>query len=131
MASELLNLKNVKGVCKRAEEGGMDPLMREQFDYATARAVAELKILSELTLPYVKVGGELLALKGRNVQFEINDAKKAIATLGGRHTKTMAYTLTNGNSEEDMVHPMVIIAKVNKTPKDYPRVYAKICKKPL
>ncbi len=131
MASELLGLENVKAICKRAEEGGQEPDMRESFDFATARAVAELRILCELCVPYVKVGGELLALKGRNVQFELNDAKRAIATLGARHKETVAYTLTNGNRDEDMVHPMVIISKINKTPKDYPRVYAKISKKPL
>ena len=98
----MLGLTNVTAEVMRAEDGGKSPEYREKFDYATARAVAELRILAELTLPFVKVGGELVAMKGKNAEFELSAAKKAIATLGGRDTKCDQITLTDGTARQSL-----------------------------
>lgn len=127
--ARMLGLDNLTTAVMRAEDGGKSPEYREKFDYATARAVAEMRILTELTLPFVKVGGQLVAMKGKNAEFELASAKKAIATLGGRNTVCENITLT-GNGET-LTHPFIIIDKKEKTPSAYPRVYAQISKKPL
>ena len=98
---------------------------REQFDIATSRAVARLNILCELCLPYVKVGGKFLALKGAMTQEEVDEAKKAITTLGGRVAGIFEYPVA------DAVHRIVVIEKVRPTPGQYPRKFAKIKQSPL
>ena len=128
-SAKLLGLNNVTAVTMRAEDGAALPEYREKFDYATARAVANMQILSELCLPYVKIGGEFLAMKGKNAAFELKDAKWAIAILGGKDAKIEEIKLTNGELSEE--HPLVIIEKKAKTPAAYPRPYAKILKNPL
>lgn len=128
--AELLGLKNVTAIAMRAEDCGTSPDYRERFDYATARAVAELRVLCELCLPFVKVGGQMLAMKGKNAEFELAGAKKAIATLGGRDARCEQMRLTYG-SEEPLTHPLIIIDKRERTPKSYPRTFAQISKKPL
>lgn len=125
----LLGLANVRCEVMRAEDGGKDASYRERFDIATARAVSELRLLAELALPFVKVGGSLIAMKGKNAQFELQSAKRAIATLGGKHEKTDEIALTDGT--ETLSHPLIHIKKITKTPAAYPRVYAQIQKKPL
>ncbi len=127
--AELLGLTNLVAVTMRAEDGGKDPLYRESFDYATARAVAEMRVLCELTLPFVKVGGRLIAMKGKNAEFELSSAKRAIATLGGRNTVCESLTLCGEG--ETLSHPLIIIEKKEKTPVGYPRPFAQISKKPL
>ena len=127
--ARMLGLDNLTAVVMRAEDGGKMPEYREKFDYATARAVAEMRILCELTLPFVRVGGQLVAMKGKNAEFELNSAKKAIATLGGRNTHCESITLTGEG--ETLTHPLIIIDKKEKTPTTYPRPYAQISKKPL
>lgn len=127
--AEMLGLTNLTAVTMRAEDGGKDPLYRENFDYATARAVAEMRVLSELTLPFVKVGGQLIAMKGKNAEFELSSAKRAIATLGGRSTRVESITLKGEG--ETLTHPLIIIDKKEKTPATFPRPFAQISKKPL
>ena len=127
--ASLLGLNNLTGVVMRAEDGGKNPEYREKFDYATARAVAEMRILTELCLPFVKVGGQMVAMKGKNAEFELSAAKKAIATLGGRNTLCENISLKGG--EETLTHPLIIIDKKEKTPQNLPRPYAQISKKPL
>ena len=128
--AKLLGLENVSAITMRAEDGGKNPEYREKFDYATARAVAEMRVLSELTLPFVKVGGEFVAMKGKNAEFELSSAKKAIATLGGRDTKCEEITLKDGFGEP-LTHPLIVVKKKEKTPAQYPRPFAQISKKPL
>ena len=128
--ARLLGLDNVRCVTMRAEDGGNMPEFREKFDIATARAVAEMRVLAELTLPYVKVGGKLMAMKGKNAEFELQGAKKAIALLGGRGVECKEIALTDGNGEV-LSHPLIIVDKKERTPQGYPRPYAKISKKPL
>ena len=125
----LLSLYNVTAVAMRAEDGGRDAKYREAFDVVTARAVAEMRILSELCLPYAKVGGSFIAMKGKNAEFELQGAKKAISLLGGRNVSVEEITLRGG--EETLTHPLIVINKKEKTPVNYPRPYAQICKKPL
>jgi len=127
--ARLLGLDNVTAIAMRAEDGGKSPEYRESFDIVTARAVAEMRVLSELCLPYVKQGGKFIAMKGRNAEFELQNAKKAISLLGGRNTKIEEIKLM-GKGEE-LSHPLIIIDKKEKTPTSYPRPYAQISKKPL
>ena len=129
-AAELVDLTNVTARAMRAEDGGQDPTLREKFDYATARAVAEMRILSELALPFVKVGGQLIAMKGKNAENELSAAKRAIAMLGGRGARLESITL-KATGLEPLTHPLIIVDKQEKTPKAYPRAYAQISKKPL
>lgn len=126
----LLGLTNIEAVTLRAEDGGRDPLFREKFDIATARAVANMRVLCELCLPFVKVGGQMMAMKGKNAEFELSESKRAIATLGGRGTRVESIVLKS-NSDEDFSHPLIIIEKKEKTPSLYPRPFAQISKKPL
>lgn len=109
----------------RAEEAGQAEL-REQFDVAVARAVSRLSVLCEYCLPLVKVGGFFAALKGSGCKEELDEAKTAIKTLGGRLEKAAEYTLPNGDGRT-----LVIIRKVSETPKKYPRQQGKIKAFPL
>lgn len=128
-SARLLGLNNVTAVTMRAEDGAKDPKYRERFDFATARAVAEMRVLSELCLPYVKVGGMLIAMKGKNAEYELTSAKRAIATLGGGDVKCESISLVG--TEEELTHPLILVKKKIKTPATYPRAYAQISKKPL
>ena len=127
--AEMLGLGNVTAVTMRAEDGGKSAEYREKFDVVTARAVAEMRVLTELCLPYVKVGGEMIAMKGKNAEFELAGAKKAIAILGGALDKCEEISISDG--EEVLSHPLIFIKKKTKTPTTYPRPYAQISKKPL
>lgn len=129
VSAELLGLTNVTAVTMRAEDGGRLPEYRERFDFATARAVAQMRILCELCMPYVKAGGKFIAMKGKNAEGELKEAKRAIAILGGRDTKLDTVTLSSGT--EELSHPLIYITKKEKTPAAYPRPYAQISKKPL
>lgn len=121
-----LALSNVRCIHSRAEEGGQNPSLREQFDVATARAVANLPLLSEYCLPFVKVGGWFLPMKGTEPQAEGDRAQKAIPLLGGKLEDIQEYALPDGS------HRSVFrIRKVRQTPKQYPRNPGKIKKSPL
>lgn len=122
---EELGLDNVEAVAARAEDYAKDH--RQSFDLVTARAVARLNILDELCLPLVAKGGCFLALKGRQGDEEINEAKRGIGMLGGRIEKNRRFTLAN----DDDVRHNIIIRKVKDTPAAYPRTYARIKKRPL
>ena len=110
-------------VAARAEEYAADH--REQYDVVTSRAVARLNILCELCLPYVKVGGAFLALKGAMTEEEVVEAKKAISLLGGQVKEIREFAVA------DAVHRVVVIEKVKTTPTRYPRKFAKIKQSPL
>ena len=128
-SARLLELHNVQTKVMRAEDGAKDPEYRERFDFATARAVAELRVLTELCLPFVKVGGKMIAMKGKSAEFELAGAKRAIAILGGKDARLENLTLKGG--EEILARPVITIKKATKTPHAYPRAYAQISKKPL
>ena len=109
---------------ERAEVAGQDKNYREMFDLATARAVAPMNVLAEYCLPFVKVGGYFVALKGSNDDTE--EAKSAIATLGGEIVDNISYKL-NGTEPRSIV----IVKKISQTPTQFPRKSKKISTKPL
>lgn len=111
-------------VCERAEVLSKDENYREQYDVAVARAVASMSALCEYCLPFVKVGGYFIALKGN--EEEITSAKNAITTLGGEIENIVSYKLPNGDNRT-----MAIIKKISQTPTEYPRKSKKIATKPL
>lgn len=111
----------------RAEELGQDVNFREQFDIAVSRAVAPLNILAEFDLPYVKVGGLMIALKGPAAYDEIESAQNAVNELGGKFEKVEQISLP----ETDLNHTIVVIRKTEKTPEKYPRRVKKIERSPL
>ena len=110
-------------VTARAEEA--ITTRRESYDFATSRAVARLNILLELTAPYVKVGGAVLAMKGAAAQEELAEAKNAIAKLGLKLEAVHAFPIDGAE------HSVIVLRKVSPTPPRYPRRYAKIKQQPL
>lgn len=108
----------------RAEDSGREEKHRERYDLATARAVAPMNVLAEYCLPFVKVGGYFVALKGSNDDTE--EAKNAIEVLGGEIVDSVSYKL-NGTEPRSII----IIKKVSQTPTQYPRKSKKIQTKPL
>ena len=110
-------------VTARAEEFAAK--RREQYDFATSRAVARLNILLELTAPFVKVGGTVLAMKGAAAREELAEAKNAITKLGLK-LETVADFPMDGTA-----HSVIVLRKVKPTPPQYPRRYAKIKQSPL
>ena len=122
-----LDLKNVITIHSRAEDGARKPELRENFDVATSRAVANMAVLSEFCLPYVKLNGYFVALKGPAIEDEIKDGKKAISTLGGELENIIEVNI----EESDLKHNIVEIKKIGKCPKAYPRKAGTINKKPI
>ena len=124
--SSSLGLKDVECVHSRAEDGGQNLLYREQFDCCISRAVANLAVLSEYCLPFVKVGGVFAALKGPDGPAEVEAAKKAISLLGGKVEAVKSFTLPG-----QQARTVAVIRKVQPTPAKYPRHGGKIAKQPL
>ena len=121
-----LSLENFETVHMRAEEAGQNKDLRESFDIATARAVANLSLLSEWCLPLVKVGGSFVALKGPSPKEEIEEAKDAIKVLGGEIAEVFDITLPG-----EIPHSIVLIKKISQTPSKYPRKPGKASKQPI
>ena len=124
----VLNECGVQGeiVHMRAEEAAQLSKYREKFDFATARAVAALPVLSEYCLPFVKVGGSFVSMKSADSNEELNEAKKAIAILGGKIEEDILFDLV-----DEMPRRIVRLKKNSQTPTKYPRPSAQIAKKPL
>ena len=110
----------------RAEEAAVLPIYREKFDFATARAVAALPVLSEYCLPFVKVGGSFISMKSADSLEEIKTAAGAIITLGGEIAEDNLFNLV-----ENMPRRIIVIKKKSQTPTKYPRKTAQIAKKAL
>lgn len=125
--SNNIGLKNINFIHSRAEDGGQNKLLRENFDFCVSRAVANLSVLAEYDLPFVKVGGEFIALKGPAVDEEISGAKNAIKILGGEITDIKNINLPFSNIN----HKLVFIQKLRQTPNQYPRKAGKISKNPI
>ena len=115
----------VKATCITARAEEAVTTCRESYDFATSRAVARLPILLELTAPYVKVGGAVLAMKGAAAKEELAQSQKAIQTLGLQLERVQEFSV-DGTS-----HAVIVLRKVAHTPKQYPRRYAKIKQAPL
>ena len=122
---EILPTLGIQAECvtARAEEAVAD--RRESYDFATSRAVARLNILLELTAPYVKVGGLVIAMKGAAAQEELDECGSAIKKLGLKLEEVRRFPM-DGTS-----HSLILLRKVSPTPKQYPRRYAKIKQAPL
>jgi len=122
-----LGLKNIKTIHSRAEDGARNKKLREKFDIATSRAVANMSVLSEYCLPYVKVGGKFIALKGPAVDQEIEESDVAIKTLGGELEQICEVKI----EDTDLRHNLVVVKKIKECAKTYPRKAGTISKKPI
>ena len=125
--STVLALRDIRTVHARAEEQAAQTDFRESFDFVTSRAVADLRMLCELCLPYVKVGGLFLAMKSTDSGQELEDAAHCIKLLGGRVEEPFDYVIPGAG----VTHRVIPIRKVAPTLKGYPRRWAKIQKAPL
>ena len=121
------SITDVETVHCRAEDGAKNSKYREKFDTAVSRAVARLPVLAEYCLPYVKVGGYFLALKGPVADEELKEAKRAISILGGEVEDVFDTSIPYS----DLNHKIIIIKKVRHTPIKYPRKAALISKTPI
>lgn len=122
-----LGLENVITIHSRAEDGARQGALREQFDVATSRAVANMAVLSEFCMPYVKVGGHFVALKGPAIDEELENGNNAIKTLGGKLEGIIEINI----EDTDLKHNIVEVKKVKNCPKTYPRKAGTINKKPI
>ena len=124
---EKLKLSNIEAIHERAEELARNKNYREKFDISTSRAVANLSTLSEYMLPFVKKDGIAISMKGSNIDEELNNSKKAIKILGGKIEKIDNFNL----AETDNLRNIIIIRKIEKTPKEFPRKAGKPSKEPI
>ena len=124
---EQLKLDKCTAVHARAEEMAREPGKREAFDVVVSRAVAEMRVLSEYCLPFVKQGGYFLAYKGPGADEELKDAQNALKILGGEWVETRDIKVPFS----DKTHKIIVIKKKSKTPKQYPRSAGKPKKFPL
>ena len=135
--AKTLGLNNVTAVAARAEEFANLPDHREKYDYATARAVASLPILCELTIPFVKTGGSLVAMKAKGANDEFEASRSAIRQLAGANSlsntnlieKALVGSINGENVDENRT--VVVMNKLSHTPKQFPRKFAQIKKNPL
>jgi len=119
---EILNISNVTTLHARAEAAAHDKNLREKFDIVYARAVGEMKILSELCLPFVAIDGHFIAQKSMDYEIELEKGKSMIGNLGGKvsriYTKKIPFT--------EIKRTLIVMEKIKSTPKDFPRHYSKI-----
>lgn len=123
-----LGLK-INTISARAEDAAKTPQYRDSFDVAISRAVARMNLLDELCMPFVKIDGVFIAMKGAAGQEELEEAKNGIQRLGGQITCAEEYNLYTGLEEEKRT--VIEIRKVTATPKEFPRGFGAIKKKPL
>lgn len=125
--SRELELANIKFIHGRAEDFGKDEKYREKYDIATARAVAGLPILMEFCVPFVKVGGYFICLKGPNANLELEESQKAIDILGLEFVEKIDVELP----EIDLNHNILVFKKIKEIPVKYPRKAGKPAKNPI
>lgn len=122
-----LNLKNIVTVHSRVEDFGKNKIYREKFDFVTARAVANLSVLSEYLLPICKIGGQCICMKGNNVEDELVSSKNAVSVLGGKVLCVDEFVLP----DSDISRSVVVLDKVKNTPARFPRKAGLPAKEPL
>ena len=122
---EILPTLGIRAECVTARAEEAVAQRRESYDFATSRAVARLNILLELTAPYVKVGGMVIAMKGAAAEEELAECTAAIKKLGLQLVEVRRFPM------EDTSHSLILLKKIVPTPKQYPRRYAKIKQSPL
>ncbi|WP_247949183.1 16S rRNA (guanine(527)-N(7))-methyltransferase RsmG [Streptococcus mitis] len=126
LLAQELDLDGVHFYHGRAEDLAQDKKFRAQYDFVTARAVARMQVLSELTIPYLQVGGKLLALKASNAPEELLEAKNALNLLFSKVEDNLSYTLPNGDPRY-----ITVVEKKKETPNKYPRKAGMPNKRPL
>lgn len=124
-----LKLTGIRSVHFRAEDGGQDPSLREQFDVSIARAVGSLSVLLEYCVPFVKVGGHFLAMKSKDVDEEIAGSGKALRELGCEIKEVIRFKISTSQGEMDRA--IIVVKKMEKTKDKYPRKAGTPAKKPL
>lgn len=124
---ETLNLRNIQAIHGRAEEIARNKLYREKYDVAVSRAVANLSTLTEYMLPFVKIGGKCICMKGANVNEELERAQNAIKELGGEIERVDNFYLSDNDNERNII----VIKKVKETNSKYPRKAGTPSKEPL
>ena len=122
-----LALDGIEAIHGRAEELSNKPIYREQYDVCISRAVASLDTLSEYCIPFVKVGGHFISMKGPDVEEELKSSQNAIKILGGKIIEKKLVQIP----ESDIIHSLIIIEKIRETPTKYPRAGGKPKKNPL
>ena len=122
-----LKLENIEGIHSRAEDLGRDNNYREKYDVATSRAVANLSTLLEYLMPFVKVNGICICMRGPNIEEELNEAKKAINELSGKLEEVYNFKLPNSDIERNII----IVRKVDKIKLKYPRKAGMPAKEPI
>ena len=122
-----LNLKNAETIHGRAEDFAKQQSYREQYDFCVSRAVANLSTLTELCLPFVKVEGYFISYKSEKLKEELSAGEKAIKILGGKIERQEEYLLP----DTDIKRSLLMIRKVNDTPKKYPRKAGTPAKEPI
>ena len=124
---DTLKLDGIDAIHGRAEDYAKPEQLREKYDLCVSRAVANLSVLSEYCLPYVKVGGKFISYKSEKVAEELEEAENAISILGGKTVEQIAFTLP----DSDIYRNLVMIKKITATPSKYPRKAGMASKKPL
>ena len=122
-----LGLNNINCIHSRAEEAGRNKNFREKFDISTSRAVANMSVLSEYLIPFTKMGGKVIFMKGSEIEQELEDSKNAIKLLGGKINKIDNFYLPNS----DMQRNVILIDKIEKTNSKYPRKPGMPAKEPI
>lgn len=125
--SNSVKFEDIEFIHGRAEDFGKNPEYREQYDVATARAVAGLPILMEFCVPFVKLGGYFVCLKGPNANLELEESKAAMDILGLEFVEKIDIELPN----EELKHNILVFKKVRNTPEKYPRKAGKPAKSPI
>ena len=127
--AKALEIPHFTAIAARAEELAHDNAYREQFDVVTARAVAALPALAELSIPFVRLGGHFIAMKAKRGEEELAAAESAIQKLGGKVLRVHALTLVDGDDTDERL--LIDVEKIAHTQGALPRAWGKIVKKPL
>ncbi len=122
-----LQLKNINAIHSRAEDEGIKSEKREKYDIAVSRAVANLPVLLEYLLPFVKLNGTCVCMKGANIEEEVKSSKNALKELGGEIEAIHKFNLPG----TDATRNIIIVKKIANTPKKYPRKAGTASKNPL
>lgn len=128
---KLLKLQNVETIHGRSEELGRNAKYREQYDLCVSRAVANLSVLSEYCIPFVKNGGKFISYKSGNHENEVENARNSLEKLGGKLGEIVDFSMTDSTRGEKISRSLIVIDKIKETPNKYPRKAGVPLKEPL
>lgn len=128
---KLLNLKNIETIHGRSEELGKNIKYREQYDLCVSRAVANLSVLSEYCIPFVKIGGKFVSYKSGNFTDEVENALNSVEKLGGKLGEIVDFSMKDSIRSEEIGRSLIVIDKIKVTPNKYPRKAGIPAKEPL